>query len=51
MVDRSTEYAHTVIIIIKVFLKHKILSLETILSAHTHAQAPAHTSILTTQSV
>ena len=55
---------HTnIIIIIKVFLKHTVLSLETILSAfaHTHTQfvphteapthteAPAHTSIKTIQ--
>ena len=47
---------HIIIIIIKVFLKHKILSLETILSmcarthTHTHTEAPTHTSILTIQS-
>ena len=44
-----------IIILIKVFLMCKILSLQTILSApppptHTHKEAPAHTSILTIQS-
>ena len=37
------------IIIIKVFVKRKILSIGTILSTHT--RAPAHTSILTIQSL
>ena len=38
-------------LIIKVFVKRKILSLETIVTAHTrtHTKAPAHTSILTIQ--
>ena len=52
-----------IIIIIKVFIKHRILSIETILSAytrackhvcactHTHAGAPEHTSILTIQNL
>ena len=37
------------IIIIKVFIKRKILSVDAILNAytHTHTLAPAHTSILT----
>ena len=37
------------IIIIKIFVKRKILSTETILSAYTrnNTEAPAHTSILT----
>ena len=41
-----------ILIIIKMFLKRKILSIEPILSAHTriHTKAPAHTSILTLQS-
>ena len=49
------------ITIIKVFIKCKILSVETILSAYTHThthtythlhtQAPAHMSILTIQSL
>ena len=41
------------LIIIRVFIQCKILSVETILStyihARTHAQAPTHTSILTVQ--
>ena len=45
-----------IIIIINVFVKHKIVSIETILSAyththtHTHSEAPAHMSIMTIQS-
>ena len=42
-------------IIIKVFIKHKILSVETILSvyllAHSHTQAPAGTYLLSIQSL
>ena len=47
--------AASLIIIIKIFVKCKIMSTETILSVHTpthtcvHTQAPAHTSILTAQ--
>ena len=40
-----------IIIIIKVFVVRKILSTETILSAYTHTQPPAHTIILTVQSL
>ena len=46
-----------IIIIINIFLKHKILSEETILSAymharaHTHTEASAHTSTLTIQNL
>ena len=39
------------IVIIKVFIKCKIESIETILSARTHAHAHTHTSILTIQSL
>ena len=37
---------------IEVFVKRKILSIETILNAYTrnHTEAPAHTNILTMQS-
>ena len=55
----STDTPHVdstnIIVIIIVFIKCKILPVETILRTymctHTHTQAPAHTSILTTQSL
>ena len=34
---------HVLIIVIKVFRKHKILSVETILSANMHTHTHAHT--------
>ena len=39
------------LIIIRVFIKRKILSIEPVLSTHTriHTEAPAHTSILNTK--
>ena len=39
------------LMIIKVFIKLKIMSVETILSAYTHTQASVYTSMLTMQSL
>ena len=44
-------FTEKVIVIIEVCIKSKILSVETNLSEYMHTQAPAHTSILTTQNV
>ena len=61
-VPSSKETLDKMVIIIKVFIKHKIVSIETILSmcthvrthththTHTHTEATAHMNILTVQS-
>ena len=43
-----TVFLQLMLIIIKVFIKHKILSIET-KCEHAHTQAPTHLSILATQ--